>query len=127
MTGPPSPGEGEKQGAREYRHKTLSAYYPRLYTLHDYLLSAPISSSSSVLLSTDGDDYRRLVEQTICALRHDSPVLSLNGSGSRRGTQQELVDSITAEVSRRSSREGIKDILVSSDKVRVISLTLGYR
>ena len=98
-----------------HRHKTLSAYYPKLYTLHDYILSAPTSSSSRVLLETDSEQYRNLVQATLCA---PSPDTILPGSnGEVWGTQQELVDRIVGEIARRSARLDIKDVLVTSDKV----------
>jgi hypothetical protein len=107
----------EGQQAQELPHKTLSAYYTRLHTAHDYLLSFPRSSSSStaLILPTDNEEYKRLVLDTVCALGPDAP-MSCPSSGTR-GSQQEVVDRIISEVARRSNREGIKDVLVSGDKV----------
>lgn len=59
------------------RHKTLSAYYPRLCTLRSYLDKAggANSSPSTVELTrdTDPDDYTRLLDQTVCAMRDGAP------------------------------------------------------
>jgi len=112
MTVPLQGGEQEK---KEYRHKTLSAYYPHLYTLHDYLLSAPRSSTSAIISATDSDEYKRLIRETVCACR--LPPQDLPSKGEVWGTQQEIVNRVLGEVARRCAREGIKDVLISSDKV----------
>jgi hypothetical protein len=100
---------------REYRHKTLSAYYPYLYTLHDYLLTAPRSSTSAIISATDSDEYKRLIQATICACRLDPQ--DLPSKDEVWGTQQEIVNRVLGEVARRCAKEGIKDVLISSDKV----------
>jgi len=100
---------------KEYRHKTLSAYYPHLYTLHDYLLTAPRSSTSTFILATDSDEYKRLIQETVCACRQAPQ--DLPSKGEVWGTQQEIVNRVLGEVARRSAREGTKDVLISSDKV----------
>jgi hypothetical protein len=100
---------------KEYRHKTLSAYYPHLYTLHDYLLTAPRSSTSAIISATDSDEYKRLIQETVCACRLAPQ--DLPPKGEVWGTQQEIVNRVLGEVARRCAREGIKDVLVSSDKV----------
>jgi hypothetical protein len=99
----------------EYRHKTLSAYYPHLYTLHDYLLTAPRASTSTIISATDSDDYRRLIQDTVCACR--LAPRDLPSKGEVWGTQQETVNRVLGEVARRCAREGIKDVLIYSDKV----------
>ena len=100
---------------KEYRHKNLSAYYPHLYTLHDYLLTAPRSSTSAIISDNDSDDYKRLIQETVCACRLDPG--NLPAKGEVWGTQQEIVNRVLGEVARRCAREGIKDVLISSDKV----------
>jgi hypothetical protein len=100
---------------KEYRHKTLSAYYPHLYTLHDYLLTAPRSSTSAIISATDSDEYKRLIQETVCACRLAPQ--DLPPKGEVWGTQQEIVNRVLGEVARRCAREGIKDVLISSDKV----------
>lgn len=103
------------EGKKGYRHKTLSAYYPNLYTLHDYLLTAPRSSTSAIISATDSDEYKRLIQETVCACRMDPQ--DLPAKGEVWGTQQEIVNRVLGEVARRCAREGIKDVLISSDKV----------
>jgi hypothetical protein len=100
---------------KEYRHKTLSAYYPHLYTLHDYLLTAPRSSTSAIISATDSDEYKRLIQETVCACRLAPQ--DLPSKGEVWGTQQEIVNRVLGEVARRCTKEGIKDVLISSDKV----------
>jgi hypothetical protein len=100
---------------KEYRHKTLSAYYPHLYTLHDYLLTAPRSSTSTIISATDSDEYKRLIQETVCGCRLAPQ--DLPSKGEVWGTQQEIVNRVLGEVARRCAREGIKDVLISSDKV----------
>jgi len=112
MTLPIQMGREEK---KEYRHKTLSAYYPHLYTLHDYLLTAPTSSTSAIISATDSDEYERLIQETVCACRQ--PPQDLPSKCEVSGTQQEIVNRVLGEVARRCAREGIKDVLISSDKV----------
>jgi hypothetical protein len=108
-------GGPERIEKKEFKHKTLSAYYPHLSTLHDYLLTAPRSSTTSIIQETDTDEYKRLVLETVCATR--STPVNLPSKGDVWGTQQEIVDRVLGEVSRRCAREGIKDVLISSDKV----------
>lgn len=115
MTVPMLDGGEEK---KVYRHKTLSAYYPHLYTLHDYLLTAPTSSTSAIISATDSDEYRRLIQDTVCGCRSAPPGLPTKGEV--WGTQQEIVNRVLGEVARRCAREGIKDVLISSDKVSYI-------
>ena len=103
---------------KEYRHKTLSAYYPHLYTLHDYLLTAPRSSTSAIVSATDSDEYKRLIQVTVCACRLAPQ--DLPPKGEVWGTQQEIVNRVLGEVARRCAREAIKDVLISSDKVSYI-------
>jgi hypothetical protein len=100
---------------KEYRHKTLSAYYPHLYTLHDYLLTAPRSSTSTIISDHDSDEYKRLIQETVCGCR--SAPQDMPSKGEVWGTQQEIVNRVLGEVARRCAREGIKDVLISSDKV----------
>lgn len=105
-------------GMPGHRHKTLSAYYPRLYTLRDYVLSAPTTSHSRVLLDTDTDskDYRLLIQGTLCAIHSEDEAMP-QYPREVWGTQQELVDRIVGEIARRSAKVDIKDVLVTSDKV----------
>ena len=118
--------EGEERvGKGQLRHKTLSAYYTHLYTLHDYLLTAPRSSTSPIILETDSAEYKRLIRKTICATR-TSPE-HLPPKGELWGTQQELVDRVLGEVAKRCAREGIKDVLISSDKVSCFILSASGR
>jgi hypothetical protein len=109
----------EKQDSRpetnQVRHKTLSAYCPHLITLHDYILTAPRPSTSSIILETDSDEYKRLVLETICASRA-APV-NLPPKCESWGSHQEVVDRILMEIARRCTRKGKKDVLISSDKV----------
>jgi hypothetical protein len=109
-------GYEQSKETREYRHKTLSAYYTHLYTLHDYLLTAPSSSTFSIISEGDSKDFKRLVQETICAPKLSTG--SVPGRSESWGTQQALVDRILGEVARRSARESTKDVLVSGDKVR---------
>jgi hypothetical protein len=105
---------------KEYRHKTLSAYYPHLYTLHDYLLTAPRSSTSNIISDNDSDEYKRLIQETVCACRITPQ--DLPSKGEVWGTQQEIVNRVLGEVARRCAREGTKNVLISSDKVSFVHL-----
>lgn len=120
MTLPNQAGDGVK---KEYKHKTLSAYYPHLFTLHDYLHTAPSSSTTSIVSETDSIEYKRLVQETICASRITPD--SLPPKVEVWGTQHEVVDRVLGEVARRCARQGIKDVLVSGDKVSCIALGSG--
>jgi hypothetical protein len=105
----------DRHEPNQVRHKTLSAYYPHLVTLHDYILTAPRPSTSAVILETDSDEYKRLILETICATRIAS--VDLSPKCESWGSHQEVVDRILVEVARRCTREGKKDVLISSDKV----------
>lgn len=110
--------EKDKEGRlepKQARHKTLSAYYPNLITLHDYILTAPGPSTSGVIQESDTDEYKHLVKETICAFR--TTVVDLPPKGMASGSHQEMVDRVLVEVARRCTREGKKDVLISSDKV----------
>jgi len=100
---------------KEYRHKTLSAYFTHLNTLHDYLLTAPTSSTSAIISDDDSDEYKRFIQETVCACR--SAPQDLPPKREVWGTQQEIVNRVLGEVARRCAREGIKDVLISSDKL----------
>lgn len=110
--------EKNKEGRLEptqVRHKTLSAYYPNLITLHDYILTAPGPSISGVIQESDTDEYKHLVKETICAFR--TSVGDRPPKGVASGSHQEVVDRVLVEVARRCTRDGKKDVLISSDKV----------
>lgn len=100
---------------KRVRHKTLSAYYSDLITLHDYILTAPGPSTSAIIQKSDTDEYKHLVKETICAFR--TSVVDLPPKGVASGSHQEVVDKVLVEVARRCTREGKKDVLISSDKV----------
>lgn len=101
---------------RQHRHKTLSAYYPHLHTLHDYLLSAPASSQRRVLLESDNEEYKRLVLGALCGTSADVLLPAVSHEVST-ATQQEVVDRVIAEVARKCLREDTKDVLISGNKV----------
>lgn len=117
MTGEHAVGQNCSE-TRQHRHKTLSAYYPRLQTLKDYLLSAPGSSRPRVVLEKDPDEYKRLVRETLCAIPGYEVSCPPCGTCDAIGTQQELIDGIIGEISRRSLSKDVKDVLIAGDKVR---------
>jgi len=110
--------EKDKEGrpeTKQVRHKTLSAYYPNLITLRDYILTAPGPSTSAIIQESDTDEYKHLVKETICAFRIS--VVDLPPKGVALGSHQEVFDRVLVEVARRCTREGKKNVLISSDKV----------
>ena len=100
---------------KQVRHKTLSAYYPNLITIHDYILTAPGPSTAAIIQESDTDEYKHLIKETICAFR--TSVEGLSSKGVSQGSHQEVVDRVLVEVARRCMREGKKNVLISSDKV----------
>lgn len=99
-------------GRRSLRHKTLSAYYPSLETLDEYLTSR---TGSSPVYHSDPQDYRELLATTICAPQQDAgpfPSFTIIGSECK---QQEVIDRILQELSKRGSRA---DALILGTKVR---------
>ncbi len=57
---------------KSLQHATLSAYYPRLLTLRDYLkCRIPTNQWERVVLENDDAAYRKLLEDTIVAIRRE--------------------------------------------------------
>lgn len=100
----------------DFRHKTLSAYYPHLQTLHDYLTSS--NGDNYLLLQKDTPDYRNLVTHTICAFHNEPMCSSIPATGEVYGSQQEAIDRILKELGRAPYRSGEgRNVLLSGDKV----------
>lgn len=86
-------------------HKTLSAYYPSLCTLEDYL-----SSYEGLVYHSDPAEYRALVSGALCAPRAHKlgpfpPV------GSVEGSQKEAIDALLSILGH--------DVLVLGNRVSV--------
>lgn len=69
-------------------HKTLSAYYPRLITLEEYL-----SPCEGLVYHSDPDEYCALVRGTLCAERHHK-LGPFPPPGPVEGSQQDAIDNI---------------------------------
>jgi hypothetical protein len=85
---------------RMLQHATLSAYYPTLLSLHDYLRCLlPQESWSALMTDRDSDSYRNMLHETVAApCPGDSTVLAQGvlDIGPRVMTQQE-VSTLTAD------------------------------
>lgn len=99
-------------------HKTLSAYYPRIHVLRDVLLDGDLSDIRQRHLSrpTDPQDYTELLSQTLICPDDTCDLEILcgwDGAGVElRGTQQESVDRILRDLTRR----GGKNVLLAGGK-----------
>lgn len=92
------------RGTQKMHHKTLSAYYPRLCTLQEYL-----SAYDGLVYNSDPEDYRALMSRALCAERPHKlgpfpPVGPIDGS------QQDSIDGLLRALSH--------DVLVLGNRVR---------
>lgn len=98
---------GESASTSTVRHKTLSTYYPTLTTLGTHL------AAYDAVYHSDPEEYRALLETTLCAPRDDAGPAPPPGPA--EWTQQEAIDRILdALVKERGSRG---DALVLGTKV----------
>jgi telomerase reverse transcriptase len=110
--------------SKRLRHKTLSAYYPHLQTLRDYLVSTLGCPLTQLLHPDDPERYTELLDTTISAVLSDDHARLWNDAGrwgDVEGTQQEAIDRIMREVARSATRNH-RDVLLSGSRVRT-SLT----
>jgi hypothetical protein len=118
LTPPPAPASSS---SKRLRHKTLSAYYPLLQTLREYLVSTIRCPLTQLLHPDDPEGYTELLDTAICAVLSETPVW--NGMAGRwgdvDGTQQEAIDRIMREVARSVTRDH-RDVLLSGSRVRRI-------
>lgn len=111
------------QTAHELRHKTLSAYYPHLHTLFDYL-AVSIGRKSS-LLKDDSTDYVAVLQTTVCAIQDDSMPANFPIGGIVHDSQQEAIDRVLEELGRLSRKPGEgRNVLLAGDKVCLIVCVL---
>lgn len=96
------------------RHKTLSAYYPALTTLGAHLSTFP-----SLLYHSDPDQYRSLLETTVCAPNDKAG--SAPPLGPAEWTQQEAIDRILQELVSVRGQRG--DVLTFGTKVCFVSVS----
>lgn len=76
------------RGLQKMHHKTLSAYYPRLCTLEEYL-----SAYEGLVYHSDPDEYRSLVSGALCAERHHKLGI-FPPPGTVEGSQQDAIDGL---------------------------------
>jgi hypothetical protein len=93
------------QGAAPIRHKSLSAYFPHLYTLSGLLNRS--ASSDHISLSRPGDptDFKDLLAHSICAITANVALNVPKLEPAQRGvgpSHTEVVDNILQELARRS-------------------------
>ncbi|KAK8849571.1 hypothetical protein IAR55_004906 [Kwoniella newhampshirensis] len=117
---------------RKIRHKTLSAYYGSIQTLHSYILCE--TGGQSPLQQDDIELYRHLIDSTLCAFRNEDDASKArirpgaggekHGEGSR--SQQEAIDRILRELGRQSIKEGDggKNVLVSGSRYPAVDLPI---
>jgi hypothetical protein len=108
--------------SKRLRHKTLSAYYPHLQTLRDYLVSTLRCPLTQLLHPDDPGGYTELLDTAICAVLIETHVWNggLAGKwGDVEGTQQEAIDRIMREVARSVTRDH-RDVLLSGSRVRTV-------
>jgi hypothetical protein len=109
---------------RSIKHKTLSSYYPHLYTLRDYILLSTKSSLPRALLflPSDPPEYGCLIRETICAVSAP-PKGTARAPGIVMGSQQEAIDRALAEIARKDTGVGQRrNILLTSTRVGGIHL-----
>jgi hypothetical protein len=87
---------------RQVKHKTLSAYYTHIYRLKDCF-------DFDIALPTDSTEYLDLISTTLCAVKDVAGLVPLSDESeawrslprSQRRTQQEWVDWVLGELSKR--------------------------
>lgn len=105
-------------GLATVKHKTLSAYYARVHVLRDVLLGSDPSDTRYRHLSrpTDPPDYTELLSQTLICPDSSCDLTILSGWDAAaiqlHGTQQEGVDRILRDLTRR----GGKNMLLAGGK-----------
>lgn len=98
------------------RHKTLSAYYPHLHSLLDYLTVS--TGEEGILIDKDVTDYLKLLQSTICATEDSLSSSTFPAEGEIYGSQQEAIDRILQELGRVSGKHGEgRNALLAGDKV----------
>lgn len=110
-------------GLKQIRHKTLSAYYPTLWTLQDYLNA---QLGDPMVYHSDPEEYKRVLATTTCAPQRSAAPLTECEPEHIEGKQQEVIDRILQEVGKKGDRG---DALVLGTKVglSLSRLTIGIR
>ena len=101
--------------ATEFKHKTLSAYYHLIYTIHDFLLlNSPFPHSSKDLLHHDDPkEYRTLLTSTVCAFRSLPDFLK----GKRKEGDPSARHMLSRTLEEIARRDGSKNVLFFRERV----------
>ncbi|WWC92913.1 uncharacterized protein L201_007875 [Kwoniella dendrophila CBS 6074] len=119
----------EEREINNLRHKTLSVYHSRLYTLLTFLNSIRQHNDQEydkpILKSSDSSTYKNLLENTICTFRslHDESQLrkKLKNCNVKNGlSQQEIIDLILRDLSKSYE----KNVLITGNKFPSIELPI---
>lgn len=114
-----------RSGPKEIRHKSLSAYYPRLSSLAAVLMGSSLTLGDTILYrATDLQEYKDLLEQTICATSNDVPALPplepvQRGVGP---SHTEVVDGILHELGRRTNARD--DLCITKSDTLLLGLSV---
>ena len=100
----------QQQAPRQIKHKTLSAYFARLYRLEELLFP----HYPTVLQPSDAEEYKTILTSAVCGVREKLPAWPERCGEDLYGTQQEVIDRILLDIARRR-----RDVLLSIDRVRV--------
>ncbi|WWC95477.1 hypothetical protein V866_002341 [Kwoniella sp. B9012] len=114
-------------GKRQLRHKTLSAYYPVLYTLSTLLTSTISNANADRPISKPNDPvaYKNLLDSSICAYRSNELKGQLEEKlkGCKRSSGLSQQESINC-VLRDLSRNGEKNVLISGNRFPSVELPI---
>jgi hypothetical protein len=96
-------GAGDERYTRlqEVKHKTLSAYYPRICTLVDYLSHL---THQPIVIDTDHPEYKDLASSTLCAPPATYDAFPEHGDSHL--SQQEAIDRVLSELGKQSRKPG---------------------
>ncbi|OCF77899.1 hypothetical protein I204_01902 [Kwoniella mangroviensis CBS 8886] len=112
---------------RQLRHKTLSAYYPVLYTLSALLTTTITYADTDRPISKPDDPipYKNLLDSSICAYRSKEQKGQLEEKlkGCKRSSGLSQQESINC-VLRDLSRNGEKNVLISGNRFPSVELPI---
>lgn len=89
-------------------HKTLSAYYPYIYTLSQFI-SSRLEDFESQLHTSNTTAFSTFLTSTLCAFRNEDELNRVELDKDRRvifPTQQEAIDKALSHVAKASSGPG---------------------
>jgi hypothetical protein len=113
-------------GTRSIKHKTLSSYFPHIYKLQDYISISSGSSNADISRQSDPPEYTQLLTQTICGVSNAPTPGSVRIGKGTVGSQQECIDRILMEITRRDRGVGeARNVLLSTHRVS-LNLSLAY-